>query len=129
MPTQELTKISFGGSKQYTLDKYGYLDPPEQWDETFAEGMAARLSIYRGLNTEHWEFIRYLRRKFIEDKTIPLVIHACADNNILLSRLAFLFPTGYYRGACKIAGINHRFMVESNPNIGKLFRSQNPEDG
>ena len=27
----------------------------------------------------------------------------------------FLFPTGYLRGACKIAGINYEFLCESNP--------------
>jgi tRNA 2-thiouridine synthesizing protein E len=115
LSTQEPTKISFGGNKQYTLDEHGYLDPPDQWDETFAEGMAGRLGICGGLTPEHWEFIRYLRGKFIEDKTVPLVVHACSDNNIRLSRLAFLFPTGYHRGACRIAGINYRFMVDSNP--------------
>jgi tRNA 2-thiouridine synthesizing protein E len=107
--------ISFRDSKEYTLDEYGFLYPPEQWDEVFAEGMARRLGIVDGLTPEHWEFIRYLRRKFLEEKTIPLVVYACADNNLRLSRLAFLFPTGYHRGACKIAGINYQFMFDSNP--------------
>jgi tRNA 2-thiouridine synthesizing protein E len=117
LSSQEPTKISFGSNKQYTLDEYGYLDSLEQWDEAFAEGMAKCLGVYGGLTPEHWGFIRYLRRKFIKDKTVPLVVNACADNNIRLSRLAFLFPTGYHRGACKIAGINYRFMVDSNPML------------
>lgn len=112
---QEATTVSFEGNKQYTLDEHGFLDPPEQWDEAFAEGTAARLGIYGGLTLEHWAFIRYLRKKFTEEKTVPLVVHACADNNLRLSRLAFLFPTGYHRGACKIAGINYQFMFDSNP--------------
>jgi tRNA 2-thiouridine synthesizing protein E len=115
LSTQEPIKISFGGNKQYTLDEHGYLDLPEQWDETFAEGMAGRLGLYGGLTPEHWQFIRYLRGKFIENKTVPFVVHACANNNITLSRLTFLFPTGYHRGACKIAGISYQFMVDSNP--------------
>ena len=77
--------------------------------------MAARLGIYGGLTPEHWEFIRYLRRKFIEEKTVPLVVYACTDNNLRLSKLSHLFPTGYHRGACKIAGINYQFMYENNP--------------
>lgn len=115
MPEQEPNTISFGGDNSYTLDKHGFLNPPEQWDEVFAEGMARRLGIFGGLTTEHWEFIRYLRRKFLEERTVPLVVHACVDNNLRLSRLAFLFPTGYHRGACKIAGINYQFMYDSNP--------------
>lgn len=112
--SQEPNTISFRNN-HYTLDEQGYLNPPEQWDEVFAEGMAGRLGIYGGLTPEHWEFIRYLRRKFIEEKTVPLVVYACADNNLRLSRLVYLFPTGYMRGACRIAGINYQFMYESNP--------------
>lgn len=105
------------GEKEYTLDKQGFLYPPNQWDEAFAEGMASRLGIYGGMTDEHWAFIRYLRRKFLEEKSVPLVVYACADNNLRLSRLAFLFPTGYHRGACKIAGINYQFMFDCNPWI------------
>lgn len=114
MQKQRIIRI---GGRDYTLDEHGFLYPPEQWNEAFAEGIAARLGIYDGLTEEHWEFIRYLRRKFIEEKTVPLVVYACADNNLRLSRLAFLFPTGYHRGACKIAGINYQFMFDSNPWI------------
>ena len=103
--------------REYTLDGHGFLHPPEQWNEEFAEGMAERLGIYNGLTEEHWNFIGYLRRKFIEEKTVPLVVYACADNKLRLSRLAHLFPTGYHRGACKIAGINYQFMFDSNPWI------------
>lgn len=111
---QELKKISFGGGKSYTLDRHGFLDPPEQWDEEFAQGMAKTLGIIGGLTLAHWKFIYYLRKKFVEEKTVPLVVHACADNKLRLSRLGQLFPTGYHRGACKIAGINYRFMAENN---------------
>jgi TusE/DsrC/DsvC family sulfur relay protein len=110
----EPNTISFKNN-HYTLDEQGFLYPPEQWDEVFAEGMAEHLGIYKGLTPEHWEFIYYLRRKFIVEKTVPLIVYACADNNLRLSRLTFLFPTGYIRGACRIAGINYQFMYQSNP--------------
>ncbi len=114
MPADEPKKISFGGAKAYTLDAHGFLNPPEQWDEAFAEGMARTLGIVGGLTPAHWKFIRYLRKKFVEEKTVPLVVHACADNKLRLSKLAALFPTGYHRGACRIAGINYQFMYEKN---------------
>jgi tRNA 2-thiouridine synthesizing protein E len=107
-------EIRFGKGKIYSLDEHGFLDPPEQWDEDFARGMAQKLGIAGGLTPQHWDFIRYLRKKFIEEKTVPLVVHACVENKLRLSRLARLFPTGYHRGACKIAGINYRFMYENN---------------
>jgi tRNA 2-thiouridine synthesizing protein E len=106
--------IEFGTGSPYTLDEHGFLDPPDQWDEPFAEGMARLQGIFGGLTDEHWSFIRYLRRKFLEEKTVPVVVFACADNNIRLQKLRELFPTGYHRGACRIAGINYVFMYDSN---------------
>ena len=106
--------IAFGGQKTYTVDRYGYLDPPEQWDDGFAKGIAGTLGIHGGLTEEHWTLIRYLRKKFVDEKTVPLLILACAENRMRLSRLRYLFPTGYHRGACKIAGINYAFMLNDN---------------
>jgi len=105
--------ISFG-KKEYQLDRHGFLDPPGQWDEDFAAGMAKKLGIYGGLTEDHWKFIRYLRGKFLDEGTVPVVVIACADNQLRLSRLRDLFPTGYHRGACKIAGINYAFMSDIN---------------
>ncbi len=105
--------VEFRG-KTYTLDKYGFLDPPEQWDEDFAQGMARMEGIYGGLTEEHWGIIRYLRAKFLDENTVPVIVFACADNNIRLSKLKTLFPTGYHRGACRIAGINYEFMYNTN---------------
>ncbi len=105
--------VVFGG-KEYTLDRHGFLDPPEQWDEDFAEGMARKLGIHGGLTGDHWAFLQYLRKKFLEERTVPAVVPACADNGLRLSRLRALFPTGYHRGACKIAGINFAFMRDTN---------------
>ncbi len=105
--------ITFDG-KIYTLDAYGFLNPPEQWDEVFAEAMAREMGIYGGLTDQHWNFILYLRKKFLEEKTVPVVVLACAENSLRLSDFNFLFPTGYHRGACRIAGINYDFMVQTN---------------
>ena len=110
----ERKSIELEGGKSYTLDQYGFLDPPDQWDEAFAEGMARMQGIFDGLTKEHWDFIHYLRKKFLDENTVPVVVFACADNNIRINRLKELFPTGYHRGACRIAGINYQFMYNSN---------------
>lgn len=98
----------------YLLDDHGFLDPPEQWDEDFADGMAKMVGIRSGLTDRHWEFIHYLRHKFLQENTVPVMVMACADNEMRLSELRSLFPAGYHRGACKIAGINYKFMYETN---------------
>ncbi len=100
--------------KTYALDRHGFLDPPGQWDEDFAEGMAEQLGIYGGLSVPQWNFIRYLRQKLLAEETVPVVVKACSDCNMRLSELRTLFPTGYHRGACKIAGINFAFMCKTN---------------
>lgn len=114
MTDAELQSVTFGDDRTYTLDRQGFLDPPDQWDEIFAEGMARMQGIYGGLTDEQWSFIRYLRQKFLEEETVPVVVLACADNGLRLSDLRFLFPTGYHRGACRIAGINYEFMYQTN---------------
>jgi len=101
-------------NKSYTLDKNGFLNSPDQWDENFAEGMAKKLGIDGELTQEHWEFISYLRKKFVVEKVVPVVVIACADNQLRLNEFRKLFPTGYHRGACKIAGINYEFMYKHN---------------
>ncbi len=113
MPKEEKKTVSFKG-KTYSLDSRGFLFTPRQWDENFANGMARILGIYDGLTEEHWDFINYLRNKFIEEKTVPLVVYACSDNKLRLHKFKCLFPTGYHRGACKIAGINYEFMFKTN---------------
>jgi len=98
----------------YKLDKHGFLNPPDQWDDNFAEGMAKKLGISGGLTAKHWSFLSYLRKKFIEEKVVPVIVIACKENNIRLTEFKNLFPTGYHRGACKIAGINYEFMYKFN---------------
>ena len=106
--------VTFGKDKTYALDRYGFLKQPGQWDEDFANGMARLQGIYDGLTKEHWDFIAYIREKFLVEKTIPLLVVACADNNLRLGKLKSLFPTGYFRGACRIAGLSHEFLCEVN---------------
>jgi tRNA 2-thiouridine synthesizing protein E len=108
-----MSTITFKG-KTYELDDYGFLDPPEQWDKGFAEGMAKMVGITEGLTERHWQFIHYLRHKFTDENTVPVLVMACAEKDMRLSELRSLFPTGYHRGACKIAGINYKFMYETN---------------
>jgi tRNA 2-thiouridine synthesizing protein E len=106
-------KLSFKG-KEYSLDRHGFLEDPIQWDRDFAEGMAEQQGVYGGLTEDHWTFILYLRNKFLDERTVPVVVTACSESNMRLNELRTLFPTGYHRGACRIAGINYAFMYESN---------------
>ncbi|MBW2528908.1 MAG: TusE/DsrC/DsvC family sulfur relay protein [Deltaproteobacteria bacterium] len=116
-------KVVFDG-RSYTLDDHGFLFPPQQWDENFAEGMARQQGIHGGLTEEHWEFIHYLRHKYLVDQSIPLLVYACIECKMRLSKLKHLFPTGYHRGACRIAGIHYDFMRRDN--LWHTYENQAP---
>jgi len=106
--------VTFGQGKVYSLDEYGFLAVPEQWDEDFADGMARLQGVYDGLTKDHWDFLSYIRQKFLTEKNLPLMVMACADNHLRLGKLKALFPTGYFRGACRIAGLSFKFLCDAN---------------
>ena len=105
--------VCFGG-KTYTLDESGFLDPPEQWDETFAVGMSRLLGMEGGLDERHWRMIRYLRRKLEVEHTVPYFVIACMDNGLRIHEFRRLFPAGFHRGACRMAGVSTAVTVASN---------------
>lgn len=96
------------GSKQYKVDSHGFLINPEDWDEDFAIGMSESVKIVGGLTDAHWRVIRFIRNEFDRMNVCPLVYVACKKNDLGLGDLQKLFPTGYLRGACKLAGITFR---------------------
>jgi tRNA 2-thiouridine synthesizing protein E len=116
-----VSKVRFK-NKDYEVDEHGYLAPPEQWDEDFALGLAEALGMGSELTEKQWRTIRYLRDKFVEEKTVPLVAQVCVDNAISLSELRSLFPTGYHRGAVKIAGINYRYLPVRAPTVRPSYK-------
>jgi TusE/DsrC/DsvC family sulfur relay protein len=99
--------FSFGG-KVYRVDSEGFLLDYAQWDENFARGMAGEVKIPQGLMQEHWKVIRFIRETFQQEQQVPLVYQTCKANGLNLKDLKKLFPTGYLRGACKLAGITYK---------------------
>lgn len=93
--------------KTYPVDTDEFLLNSRQWDRDFAVGMAPRLGIHYGLTKDHWEVIEFIRRTFQESGQCPLVYQACLVNRLSLEELEKLFPTGYTRGACKLAGCTY----------------------
>ena len=94
--------------KTYEINPSGFLLDSSTWDENFAEGMAIQLKIPHGLTKEHWDVINFIRHTFKETGKCPLVYEVCVANGLQLKELQKLFPTGYLRGACKLAGITYK---------------------
>jgi TusE/DsrC/DsvC family sulfur relay protein len=91
------------------LDEEGYLVDPADWSEGLAEQLARAERI--ALTEAHWAVIRFIRRYYEERHIAPDARHvmkhlaeyrgAHADRNDLFR----LFPYGYVKQACKIAGM------------------------
>ena len=95
-------------SKNYEVDKKGFLRHFECWDENFAEGMSKQLKIGNGLTKEHWDVIHFIRKTYKETGKCPVVYETCRMMGLRLKDLRRLFPTGYLRGVCKLAGITYK---------------------
>lgn len=94
--------------KDYRIDSEGFLLYPEDWDEGFAESIAPEVGISGGLTEAHWRVIHFIRNTFETMNVCPLVYVACEKNDLGLGDLKELFPAGYLRGACRLAGVTYR---------------------
>jgi tRNA 2-thiouridine synthesizing protein E len=89
---------------RYAVDDDGFLLYPEDWDEDFAIASAASAGIADGLTDKHWAVIRFIRDVYEKDGMVPLVYVTCMNFKMRLKEFKRLFPAGYHRGACRLAG-------------------------
>jgi len=92
------------------LGDEGYLAHPADWNEDIARVLAAGEDIQ--LTDEHWKVIRFMRQYFADHGIAAdarFVIKYLADEvgygSQARARLFQLFPYGYVKQACKIAGM------------------------
>lgn len=88
-------------------DSEGYLVDPALWTEAFAETVANNEQIK--LTEEHWKVIRFMRLWLDAHGVSPDARHVmkflAGDREAGRARLFELFPYGYVKQACKIAGM------------------------
>jgi len=106
-PEVRAEKVKPRKQKVYRMDQFGFLIDDSEWDEDFATNRASELNIKGGLTTKHWQIIYFMRDRYKKNKALPTVFDTCVENDIELEDLEKLFPTGYHRGAVKIAGLPH----------------------
>ncbi|MEZ4548896.1 MAG: TusE/DsrC/DsvC family sulfur relay protein [Desulfobacterales bacterium] len=92
-------------NKVYRTDLFGSLVDPSEWDEDWAARRAYEMGIKNGLTEKHLEIINYLRERYEQNHKIPTIYECCASNDIQIDEFADFFPSGYHRGAIKIAGL------------------------
>lgn len=92
-------------------DIEGYLIDPAVWDEETACELAAEESL--GLTDEYWPILHFMREYWREHQVAPDVRHVveflastkAIDKKVAKGHLFELFPYGYVKQACKIAGM------------------------
>jgi tRNA 2-thiouridine synthesizing protein E len=94
--------------KVFELDADGFLLNPAKWDRDLAEGLAGECEISSGLTEEHWDVLRFIRRFYEAHGKCPTIFETCRECRLGRQVLKRLFPTGYMRGACKMAGMSYK---------------------
>lgn len=97
--------------KRYETDQVGYLNDPVNWDPDFAEGAALAMGTEGGLSDEQWKVIRFVRQWFELTGRCPVIYKTCKGCQLSLAGLRALFPRGYQRGVCLLAGVSYRESV------------------
>jgi tRNA 2-thiouridine synthesizing protein E len=98
------------GAGALKFDDEGYLVDPADWNEQVAEALARRERIV--LSDEHWAAIRFMREYYEQHQIAPDARHVMkhlaghkGTGKAGRNDLFVLFPYGYVRQACKIAGM------------------------
>lgn len=102
MVAEELEMLNLGDE--------GYLNDPAEWNEDVARRLAEDEEIE--LSDEHWKVLRFMRDYYAEHGiaadarfVIKFLANDLGYGNEARARLFQLFPYGYVKQACKIAGM------------------------
>ena len=98
-------------SGSVTVDGHGYIVDPEVWTKEFAQHVASGEGIE--LTSAHWDVLEFMRASYADHGVAVDVRHV---NKFLAEKLGIskndgrrllfeLFPYGYVKQACKIAGM------------------------
>lgn len=96
---------------QTERDPEGYVVDPEDWDEELARQLAAEEGLE--LTDAYWPVLRFMREYWQQHKVAPDVRHVTRqlvekhgyDKKSAKQFLFNLFPYGYVKQACKVAGM------------------------
>lgn len=64
--------------------------------------------VRKNLTAEHWDAIIFLRQSYINSGICPTFFAVCKASNLRPWEIKALFPPGYHRGLCRIAGVHYR---------------------
>ncbi|MFC2002452.1 TusE/DsrC/DsvC family sulfur relay protein [Chloroflexota bacterium] len=86
------------------VDEEGSLLQPETWTKKVARTLAQG-EVPGSLTPDHWKVIDCVRQYYLESGTIPPIRLVVRSTGFSLRCIHELFPNGYAKGICKVAGI------------------------
>lgn len=100
------------------VDEEGFLLQLETWTKGVAQTLAQG-EVTGDLTEEHWKLIDCVRQYYLEFETIPPVRMLVRRTGLPLRQIYELFPNGYAKGICKVAGIpGHILKATRTLNVG-----------
>lgn len=100
--------------RSYHLDRRGFLADPVHWDLAFAHAMAHRLGQPGDLTLLQLKVVLFVRRHFVRQGLVARIYSTCHSCGLSLGQLRDLFPWGYQRGVCRLAGISYEIIDDGH---------------
>jgi tRNA 2-thiouridine synthesizing protein E len=91
--------------EEHKTTEQNFLHNFNDWNERFAHNIIREWKLKQGLTDRHREIIAFLRKYYQITANIPTVNETCRKFDLDLAEFRELFPEGYRRGACRIAGL------------------------
>ncbi|MFC2036099.1 TusE/DsrC/DsvC family sulfur relay protein [Chloroflexota bacterium] len=92
------------GGATIELDEDGFLKYPEMWTKEVARSLT-RGEVPNILTPDHLKIINCVRQYYLESGTIPPIRLVIRSTGFSLACIHELFPSGYLKDICKVAGI------------------------
>jgi TusE/DsrC/DsvC family sulfur relay protein len=111
MGASQMSDQEMQSETRFVRDIEGYVVDPENWDQDFARDLAAEEGL--DLTEDYWRIINFMRKYWSQNKVAPDVRHVVGylvsergyEKKQAKQHLFNLFPYGYVKQACKIAGM------------------------
>ena len=107
LEAQSTRVLSFRGGTIESIPRT-FWSIPATGIQGFAEGMAPEAGINGDLTDRQWGVIRFVRRFWEERGSCPTVYQTCRILGLHVAGFRYLFPSGYQRGTCKLAGNSYK---------------------
>lgn len=86
------------------IDEDGFMLEPQKWNKVVA-GFLAQQEGLESLTEDHWRLIACVREYYQRFEVAPPVRLVCKTTGTNVKYLYELFPSGFAKGICKVAGL------------------------